>query len=312
MRAVIPKSRRRAIRKKVAALSGHAGFRHVGSLRPADFSGLDLMPDEAIERAGDAPFLIDLPLHHIRHYSTLALPCAREIGNPFVDTISLYLENDCVTYDRSPLKIHFDLVRPQTVAESMGLPQTTSLHPLLSLPPELSFRPWARPPYEYQAHLRERRQLIREENRERGADLDASHGHYAWGPVSPEKGALEFAALTRLAENMRRNGVKRFNGEDPLRVHILRSGGEMRAICHMGNHRLAAMTALGEESVLVWPHPTIIDRRDVEMWLGVVQGVFTREQALTVFDQFFNGRSIADIRREPASSGTEARVSPKR
>lgn len=55
-----------------------------------------------------------------------------------------------------------------------------------------------------------------------------------------------------------------------------------------GNHRLAALHALGNRTaeIMIWPSP--VRREDVDRWPDVRNGVRPREQALRLFDRYFS------------------------
>jgi hypothetical protein len=114
--------------------------------------------------------------------------------------------------------------------------------------------------------------------------------------VSAAKGALEIARLNRLLRKISEEGFRLLPGRTGLcRALILSSGAEHRAVLAIGQHRAAALAALGDDALPVWPLPQPVRREEVAAWPGVARGVFSPEAALEIFDRVFDGRQPAGL-----------------
>lgn len=295
LRRVLPKSLRDGGYTALARALGGLGFIPRASAGPVDFRGIDMDPSEALRRAADLPCLIDVRPEHLRNVGPVTgvvyFPCAKMMGNPFVETIKQYLQDPSLDYGRSALRLYHQSFRPDTIAEAFGMEDDGRLHFLLRQPPLLSFPPWVRPPLtDYKAHLKRRQVNIDIENRKSGRKLGHENGHYGMGPVSDAKGALELRRLISITESIRNNGYQIQTGSEAVQAVVMRASEHFRFLCANGHHRTSALAALGYTSIPVCPRPGIVDRDDVMRWPGVEAGVFTPDQALHVFDMLFNGQ----------------------
>lgn len=294
IRKFMPKPIRDRGYSAVASLLHRFGFIPRVTAGPVCFRGLDIEPAEAIKRAAGLPCMIDVEPDHLRNVGPVNevayFPCQRNSGNPFVDTIIQYLSNRDLVYDFSILQRYYVGFQPKTVAEALGIAEEDDLHFLMRQPALLTFPPWARPPLDdYETHLKRRQNNISIENHAAGGKFDCRHGYSGFGPVSKVKGAWEFNRLIRVANSIIANGYHIQSGMDAVQAVVLRSGQEYRFICANGHHRTSALAALNYDKIPVSLHTKIIDRDDILDWPGVTASVFTPDQALQIFDMFFNG-----------------------
>lgn len=294
VRRTAPKPLRDKVYSGVANMLKHLGFIPSQNAGPVDFQHLDMSPEEAIRRSAGLPSLFSIRPEHLRNVGPVTgaayFPCSKDAGNPFVETILQYLENPELDYAESALKLYHDGFQPATIAEALGVEDDGNLHFLLHRPPILTFSPWARPPIDdWKHHLRRRQYNIDIENRSCGHNLSHEAGHYGFGPVGEAKGKLEIDRLAAIVSSITKNGYQLQRGSEAVQVIVLRAGEEYRFICSNGHHRMAALAALGYETLPVSLVPKVIDRSDMATWPGVRKSVFTPEQALHVFDMFFHG-----------------------
>jgi hypothetical protein len=80
-------------------------------------------------------------------------------------------------------------------------------------------------------------------------------------------------------------------GSFPCATLLIRRNGEMRAVMGDGHHRLAVLSCLGYKQIIVHVVHTIKEA-EVDQWYYVKRGQCSREQAIGVFNTFFelNGR----------------------
>lgn len=67
-------------------------------------------------------------------------------------------------------------------------------------------------------------------------------------------------------------------------------GSEYRVMISRGQHRIAALAAMGAKTAPVRLLPKIIARSEASLWPNVDRGFYTVEQAMAVFDRIFEGR----------------------
>ena len=78
------------------------------------------------------------------------------------------------------------------------------------------------------------------------------------------------------------------NAQDPFRVWLLTRGAETRWFVYSGSHRITAAAANGLPSV----HAELqarVEEKDVARWSNVENGSFSKDEALTIFDNLWNG-----------------------
>lgn len=82
---------------------------------------------------------------------------------------------------------------------------------------------------------------------------------------------------------------------------LVKSNGQKKFVVTQGNHRVAALAALGKEKILIRVDKRIsqeyVYERDVNNWRCVQEQRLTPEEALHVFNYFFthDGKQIKDI-----------------
>src|SRR5699024_6064950 len=130
-------------------------------------------------------------------------------------------------------------------AEILGI-RNPSCRKLLRAPP--GGAPWFWGGQEPSEIASARARINASDNREHGVLLGGDHGDPFFGPVSRDKGDLEFRRLTRVYESIKRRG---FNvdkdGYNNIRGFCLVSDKHRtsKLMIVQGHHRIAALAALG-------------------------------------------------------------------
>ena len=92
----------------------------------------------------------------------------------------------------------------------------------------------------------------------------------------------------KLMSSIENKGILKTN-QLPL-VFILKNGRRWRwCMTGEGNHR-AYIFALLKETTMLAEVYAVVDRDKVDLWPNVLNGNYTREEALPVFDSFFDGK----------------------
>ena len=271
------------LENQVKRIVGRFGF-ELRPLAPCDLRGKIDHPIAAAYLMGLRPCLVEVPLSHCRGFNGFPFtPC-----HPFVRTVRAYTEGRVSTYEGSALEAYYNHFQPKHAGDLFALPGPISrLH---EVPPFAFVWPWESISVYDRTHTRSGR--MKAENKKRGAPLPISHGYSTYGPVSQQKGTIEFLALARLADSVRRSGyVRKDQLDDDIRVvPLIDKIGEVRYLLRWGQHRAAVLAALGFERIPVVIGPMRLVRADeVDYWPHVRDELFTRDQALLLFDRIFTG-----------------------
>ena len=126
-----------------------------------------------------------------------------------------------------------------------------------------------------------------QDNAEHGApSLTVADGCNYHGPVSDEKGKLEYRRLCNVCESIAHNGYDR---SCPVRVNVLRRNEEYRFIAVSGHHRIAAVRALGMKYIPAkLRFNAVIDIREASYWPQVSRGVWPENAAISYFHHLFD------------------------
>jgi hypothetical protein len=299
------------LKRQAQQVSYRLGFRSV-PIAPLDLRQVTNDAIHAAYLAGRRDCLMEVPLADCR--DKLGFPFASTTLQPFVRTVRQYLEEKSLRYCDSALKEYFDDVQPRNLWELLSLSEDPNPD-LLTFPPFALVMPWDATSLEKKR--RSRTMVIRRENARRGANLGIEHGAKV-GPVSIEKGQLEFRALTRLTESILSQGYIRNDGpRGDIRGWILiNRAGDVRYVVRSGKHRIAVLTALGFESVPLRICFARVPRlSEVDRWPHVIDGLFTREQAEVFSQRVFDGCPpktaipASWLACEPHTPGAVSRVS---
>jgi hypothetical protein len=261
---------------------------------PFDFTERDIDPISAFYKVGGHSFFARIPLADCNHLSLLAFKCERASQSPYVRTLVEYANGSCTTYAGSWLEAVHQRFQPRSAAEFMGIEHPS--HPELeTAPPRGALKPWDQHPPRVRAAIQFA--MLAQENRENGTKLGMDAGDKAFGPTSREKGELEFRRLVNVYNSIKKTGPRKNpDGIHNIGALVLVSGGDQkpRFTCEGGNHRMAALAALGHRYVDVQIRTDIfggiIRRADVDYWATVRAGYLTREEALALFDRLFDSK----------------------
>jgi hypothetical protein len=274
----------------------HIGYRIV-PCEPAvlDFRGITEDALEALYLSREKPFLVDVDLARLRGNGDLGFPFARGAGNPLVDTVDVFLQDRCSRFRGSPLETFYRRWTPANAAETLRVPPESASRALTALPPYATLCPWFldTPP----DFLEVRERWTRAEHRQYGLDLGAEHGTLANGPWSDAKGDLEMERLTAVADSIREHGyLPEDHQAGHVYGHLLVRGTDWRIKLRNGNHRVAALAAIGVERMPILVNSTTGTprREEAASWPNVRRGVFSVQVAQSIFDRIFDGANPAE------------------
>ncbi len=257
-------------------------------------------PIESLYLSKGKPILLDIPLDRLRCLGNLAFPCIRGMGHPLVETAVAYLQGRCGNYAGSPLECFSRAWTPSNAAEAIGLSETEASHGLVNLPAyaSVNLMPWGS--VDPSEAVSRRAMFSSIEYKRLGADLTVEEGTLFGGHISIAMGELEFSRITQIVDSIRTRGYLRSsNGDGDIKGLVLIRGHDWVIHVIQAQHRVAALAALEASRAPLqicdtwWQKTNAVRRAEVDSWPNVRNGLFTRKQALKVFDRIFEGRQPA-------------------
>jgi len=266
--------------------------------RHVDLSEVTSDPIEALYLVGVSdPVVIPgihVPMGSLRH-QRLGVRIDDEVSNPFTRSVLEYRKGSQTTYRGSALEHFFRSWQPRNAGEFLGL-GPDGLSSLLSMPMQSDLLPWE--PSATAEELRVRREALELKRLAKFGEAPGGyHGHDYFGPVSESLGEYRFNKHCEVADLMAHESLQ----GHVIEVQVLAAGSSWALLVRDGRHRTAALAVLGLDEVPVYmpQRYPIIQRESVESWPGVTAGVFTVEQAVTVFDRFLEGEPPSGLTLPP-------------
>lgn len=266
------------------------GFVYSSDVGPADFRGLVEYPWDALERTNRCPILFDVPLERCRGLGLMAFSCSKDSAHPYIRTLQDYLSGNVTVYSDSALKTYYMNFQPKIGSELLGLSPTGNK---LFLKPVLWFsEPWIASPSRREEKSKIR--IMRNESSEHGLSERSGGEWNHFGPVSDDRGELEFRRLISVLVSIKAAGYVRANGSDgDVCGEILVRDNDYRIKIIRGQHRICALAASGYAKApvrIVANKWGVLRREDAKYWPAVRSGAFSLAQAREVFDRIFEGR----------------------
>lgn len=245
-----------------------------------DLRGVTEDPLEGERLAEGGLFVLDVPAEKIRVLDFRGV----DPDNPFVVTLSEYAAGRCGKYKGSPMEDFYRVWQPFA---SGGRDDKAAVFG----PPWRKVRPKAQNTSAGRMHRHEFRQIASE----LGVSPDEIRGHIKGGPVTEAFGEITFRRLARLHDSISHDGFRPESSlaRYPTGFCFVRDG-DYRVSIGSGKHRVLVMLALGWTKIPVElgppKIPVITRREEADRWPNVVNGRYTRDEALRCFDDVFRER----------------------
>lgn len=275
------------IKTKILATIERFGY-HVTPMQrhiPVDLRGSMEHPLSAAYRYPRRCLLIEAPIRWgfgLFHYPLDRPPLLEGISAEVFESQELGSE-----ILRTRLSDFYRDWRPQSAASFLGL--TDDEAPVLaSHPPWASSWPWD--PMDIAVRAELRREVVSRENyRAIGKKVSIDSGWKFCGPVSDQKLNIELKRLEGLFQEVKVNGFQRHNGVDgDIAITVLCTpNGEWRWHVLSGHHRFTVMSIMMKETITARVMQ-FVRRDEVKYWPGVVNGTFSMQSALKIFDRSFD------------------------
>lgn len=118
--------------------------------------------------------------------------------------------------------------------------------------------------------------------------LGTAHGAQHYGPVSPQKVALEAGLLDRVKESIKNNGFDPSKGY-PSGYFLYENPDRWSFFVKDGQHRVSVMAHLGYDHIVFRPlvhFPLVVSRESCRFWPFVRFKLMSEEEALRIFDTY--------------------------
>ena len=214
-----------------------------------------------------------------------AFPCfsfENDLNHPYVLAAKFGGFNEERTYQI--LKSYYTFVSPGNAAEVYNITLPT---PVVSSSPSWAVvLPWES---DNQEQWLERVRLsVRSENKGEGVRMNVERGWSWLGPTSNEKARLEAKRLISILKSVSKEGYQRKDSPDgDIIVNILlKNEHEWVWQARTGQHRAAVLGSLNFRNVPVRVMK-FVRRDEVNYWPNVLNGLYTVNHALKIFDMIF-------------------------
>jgi hypothetical protein len=185
------------------------------------------------------------------------------------------------------LKSYYSLVQPTCAAEWLGF-DGNKLISMQSQPPWNILLPWEN--VDINQKKIHRMQCALDDNAEHGCRLGINNGWRNFGPVEGVIVQLEATRLINLYHSIEKSGYVRNDASGDIGAVVLfKDDGTWRWLVENGGqHRASVLSALGYKKIVVkvWQ---IVEERDAELWPSVISGLYTKAEALEIFNRIFEG-----------------------
>lgn len=258
-----------------------------------DSSVYDLTKDEVTPcdayYDGFSSGVLNVPVNRCRGY----LLGFKANAHPFVK--ALKADDEDPGSGRDLLSSYYHSYQPKTMADALRIDSSKlrSYHSMQTVMPWAFSTPEERG-RRFIANPNSNKPLAKEAV-QHGLDPLSDYGCQFFGPVSEAHAEMEYQRLFSVYESIRKKGYKPKQG-DHLHGEFLVDGDNWVWIAIGGKHRFASLVATGANVIPVaakarWS-ALIIRRSEVDHWPNVKNGLFTRTEALQVFDNMISGVSM--------------------
>lgn len=290
LKQILPERMKRSVRRAIDKWAQARGYERVKRAYPVDLRGLTDDAQDALRRSANRPTLLKVPIADCRGLGLMAYPLTGDSPHPFVMVAREYLAKrpHPYPYQGSPLQIYYRTVQLASARDLYGVsPPDESLR-LSALPAIAATPPWLSAPG---SRARRRRiQLARNEMEQYGTVSRAGLVWPGMGPVPDDRGRLEMKRVCHTAASIADNGYRPASIKSHVHAKALCFNGRQVFVISSGQHRAAALAALGYTEITVHLSPnSVFHRESVADWPAVVSGALSESQALEVFDRVFAG-----------------------
>jgi len=206
--------------------------------------------------------------------------------NPYLQTAKEYISCSVQSYEDSSLNAFYDAFTPESAGEylSAGFSSGLSSSGTLSKIPAHSYiLPWS--VLSPEERLKSRQKQNREEEQLSFSVFGKRRkmsGINKMGPVSSDKGQLEFKRIISLVDSIKNKGYNRSLAMDVEAV-ALQHKGKIIFVISSGFHRSAVLAALGHKSIPILLKPRLIVNMDLILQGPAVRNAYWTKADLEIY-----------------------------
>lgn len=218
-------------------------------------------------------------------------------GNPFVKTLKAYSDKES-GYSGSLLEAYYEQFCPismRAVLESDNI-NLEKYHPMATVMPWSTATPdekFLRACIDVNAP-----NILSREAHKLGLSTKDSFGWQYFGPISENLGQLEYERLISVYKTIKENGYHP-NQYGYIHGQFLVNDKDWVWVNIGGKHRFATLAALEFKTIPIAlrsrSSALFIHRSEAEYWPNVKNGLFTKQDALDIFDRIMAGSSYYSL-----------------
>lgn len=188
---------------------------------------------------------------------------------------------------KKELSNFYKTFQPKSIADWFKIEQSTSRE-LVSLPPWSAILPWRARSVQGFKYIIEQGTL--KDNRKENLEGGIENGWAYCGPVSDSKLLIETERINNLIHSVKNKGYQRSLNKDGdiIATAIISNNNQWRWIVTNGYHRACVLAALGYKEIPIRVN-IVVRENEVNYWPQVLDGFYTRDEALFIFKNIFNG-----------------------
>ena len=202
--------------------------------------------------------------------------------NPYLQTVKEYLSGTVQSYGDSSLYSFYNSFTPESAGAYLS-PDLSSSGPLSKISAHSYILPWSTLTPE--ERLKSRQMQNREEEKLSSSIFGKRKkisGINKMGPVSLDKGQLEFNRLVSLTDSIKKQGYKRSLVMD-IEAVALQYKDRILYVISSGFHRSAVLTALGHKSIPLLFKPRLIVNMDLILQGPAVRNAYWTKEDVEIY-----------------------------
>lgn len=249
---------------------------------PADLTAEEWShPLELVNRYKGRDIILSVPVQDIYFQGDRG---SKESTSFYIRTIADFLSGRCTVYEGSYLQRYYKEFQPVNIAEYLNIKIEEGSN-LSNIEPLSLLYPWNL------SHPNEKKKRIIEqqirEAAEYGLKLTPEDGHNLFGPVSYQKGLMEFNRLIEVANSIKENGFNTDLGYPIGRLNLDENERYVFTI-KSGSHRVAALCAIGSKKIPIKIETgNIIRFREYLWWPQYISKTFNKDEVDQIRSSYF-------------------------
>lgn len=278
------------IKLYISRLGVNVGF--AKNSRPVDLtSQLDMHPLTVSYLGQKKACLVKVRSEDTVHMEWSAFSLREDSFSPFYQTLVEYVSGVHTNYEGSVLEMFYRLYQPKSARDVIGTGTAESI---------VEAHPMSAPLLWSNLALKELEQVRKQIARREGKSFGLGRNNVEdlmMGPVSIERGRVEYQRLVNTLESISKRGFKvHGEGFNNIQAHCIYDEHKnvWKYFVYSGHHRVAALAALGIKEFTLqlnpWSFGYSFRRSDLPYSPNVLRGVLTKDEAYEYFDRVVSAK----------------------